>query len=395
MSQRAIDTRASTSFGGLESLACAGIVLPERIVSGRIGVEAGMITEVHADAEGGAPAPDGGTDFLVPGAVDLHTDHAEKHVFPRASVVWHPVTALLAHDAQMIASGTTTVFDSLCVGTSLRRPERREILAPLLDGLEQAAGHGMLRAEHLVHLRCEICDPDTPGLVEANIDRPLVALASVMDHTPGDRQSPDVERWIRHMASSLGLDLEEARHQTRELLVRSADVGAGVRARVIDAVAARGLPLMSHDDARPEHVAQAADEGVSISEFPTTVAAAEAARAHGLTVVAGAPNYLRGGSQSGNVGVAELLAAGLVDILASDYIPRSPLDAAFAIAEDAAQPAALPQAIAMVTVQAARAAGLRDRGAIAPGQRADLVLLRRVDGVNHIRAVWRAGERVL
>ena len=157
---------------------------------------------------------------------------------------------------------------------------------------------------------------------------------------------------------------------------------------------ALGLPLMSHDDRTVAHVDQARAEGVTVSEFPTTLDAAQHAQAQGMGVVVGAPNYLRGGSQSGNVAVRELLAAGVVDALASDYVPRSPLDAAFAIAEDPSLPQTLAQTIAMVSSAPAKMAGLDDCGAIVPGLRADLVRVRREGGVCHVVGVWRAGQRV-
>lgn len=152
---------------------------------------------------------------------------------------------------------------------------------------------------------------------------------------------------------------------------------------------------MSHDDRTLAHVDQSAREGIAVAEFPCTLEAARRARALGQTIVAGAPNYLRGGSQSGNIPVADLLAAGLVDVLASDYVPRSPIDAAFAIAEDPGLPQTLPQAIAMVSAAPAQLAGLHDRGEIKAGQRADLLRVRRRNGRNHIVAVYRAGRRLL
>lgn len=376
------------------ALANARLVLSDRVVAGQIHVQDGRIAAVDEGSGDAAGALDLQGDFLTPGVVDLHTDHVEAHLFPRHGVQWDCLNALMAHDAQAIGGGTTTVFDSLSVGASMRRPERREILGPLLDALEAGQSAGMFRAEHFVHLRCEICDPDTVGLVDATMGRPLTRMASVMDHTPGDRQSPDIERWFRAMVRDMRISDAEGRAKLDELLERSARVGAGVRSHVIASARAAGVPVMSHDDRTIAHSDQAAEEGVAISEFPTTIAAAERARARGLTIIAGAPNYLRGGSQSGNVAVKVLLEAGLVDILASDYVPRSPIDAAFAVAEDPELPQTLPEMIGMVSERPARAAGLTDRGRLAEGQRADLLRIRRVDGRNHIVSVWRAGRRV-
>ncbi|MEX5726656.1 alpha-D-ribose 1-methylphosphonate 5-triphosphate diphosphatase [Rhodovulum iodosum] len=370
----------------------ARLVLPDRVLEGALAVEGGRIAEI---APGAANGFDCGGDFITPGVVDIHTDHVETHVFPRTSVQWDFLTALMAHDAVVIGAGTTTVFDSLSVGASMKRPERREILGPLVDALEQGVGAGLFRAEHFLHMRCEVSDPETIALTDANIARPIARLVSVMDHTPGDRQSLDVDRWTRRMAEAMHVSLDEMAVQREELFARSRRVGPGVRAHVVAAAQARGLPLMTHDDRTPAHVAQSHREGIAVSEFPCTLEAARDARQRGQTVVAGAPNYLRGGSQSGNVAVRDLMAEGLVDVLASDYVPRSPIDAAFAMAEDPALPQDLPAMIAMVSRAPARLTGLADRGEIAPGRRADLLRLRRVAGRTHIVAVWRGGVRVL
>ena len=355
------------------TLSGARIVTPDGLVEGALRIEAGRIAGIgRAQGEG----IDLGGQFLIPGIVDIHTDHAERHVMPRLGVEWAHLPALMAHDGVVISGGTTTVFDSLSVGASMQKPERRVILLPLVSALEQGRAEGMFRADHLLHLRCEICDPATIGLVDALIGRDIARLVSVMDHTPGDRQSPDMERWLRHTMIEMEMDEAEGRAAMAELLARSARVGATVRAHVLAASAAHARPVMSHDDRTLAQVDEARAEGIAVSEFPCTLEAARACRAAGIAIVAGAPNYLRGGSQSGNVAVADLLAEGLVDILASDYVPRSPLDAAFAIAADPALPDIdLARALDMVAGAPARLTGLHDRGRIAPGLRADFTVL--------------------
>lgn len=368
----------------------ARIVTPAGIIDGGLAIEQGRIVDLTTAREG--RSLDGA--YLIPGIVDLHTDHVERHTHPRVGVIWDFLPALLAYDAVIVSGGTTTVFDSLSVGAAMQKQERRELLMPLVAAIKDAVARDLFRAEHLLHLRCEISDPATLALVDATIDLPMTRLLSVMDHTPGDRQSPDVEKWFWHMIRDMEVDETEGRVMMEELFDRSEAHGVVVRAHCVAAARRAGVRLMSHDDASTAHVEQALAEACGISEFPTTLEAARRAREVGLQIVAGAPNYLRGGSQSGNVAVAELLSHGLVDVLASDYIPRSPLDAAFRIAADPALPQDLPAALDMVTRAPARLAGLTDRGVIEPGARADLVAVRVDWGQPLVQAVWRNGRQV-
>lgn len=372
----------------------ARIVLGDEIVNGHVRVVDGQIVAIDT---GKAPraAIDFEGDYLLPGLVDIHTDHFEKHVYPRAHVRWDFVRAALAHDAQIIGSGVTTVFDSLCVGATYDNPERRKILAPMIDALETCRDAGMLKAEHFVHLRCEISDEETPNLVEANIGRDIVKVVSVMEHLPGVRQSRDLTHYIERNKARTGESEAVIRARIDQLLQDKSAIGAAVRPKVIALAQAYDFPLLSHDDTEEAHILEAKAEGVTISEFPCTMEAALAAHAHGMKTVAGAPNVLRGGSQSGNIAVSELLEARLVDILASDYVPRSLLDCAFMIGMDEQFDYTLPEALRMVATAPARAAGFADRGEIAIGQRADLLRVGTHAKHPFVKTAWLAGERVL
>ena len=160
----------------------------------------------------------------------------------------------------------------------------------------------------------------------------------------------------------------------------------------LDRVAAVGAALASHDDRTAEEVAENDADGIRISEFPVSMLAASAARARGMQVIAGAPNIVRGGSHSGNVAAADLVRVGAVDAFASDYVPASLVEAAFACVGQTG--ITLPHGVALVTDHPAGMAGLTDRGRIEVGRRADLVRVRVHEGLPIVRQVWRGGERV-
>jgi alpha-D-ribose 1-methylphosphonate 5-triphosphate diphosphatase len=157
-------------------------------------------------------------------------------------------------------------------------------------------------------------------------------------------------------------------------------------------VAGLGVSLASHDDRTEEEIAENAADGIRISEFPVSMLAARAAQAHGMAVIAGAPNIVRGGSHSGNVSASALVQAGAVDAFASDYVPASLIEAAFICADQ--YNVSLPRAVGLVTDRPAQMAGLPDRGRLEPGLRADVVRVRVHQGLPVVREVWRGGERV-
>jgi alpha-D-ribose 1-methylphosphonate 5-triphosphate diphosphatase len=380
--------------GDLLIISNARVVTPDYVLHGSVVVENGAIIEINEGPSHHAQALDFGGDYLLPGLVDIHTDHFEKHLYPRAHVRWDFMRAALAHDAQIIGGGVTTVFDSLCVGATTDNPERAEILKPMIEALEQAQSSGMLRAEHFVHLRCELTDPVAPQLTAEHIDREIVRVISVMEHLPGIRQSRDIEAYVARACKSTGESPERVREKIKLLVVEKSHIAATTRPDIVALARSRAMPLMSHDDTDVAHIEEGVAEGVSISEFPCSIEAAQAARAADMHIVAGAPNLVRGGSQSGNIAVRDLLVARLVDILASDYVPRSMLDAAFMIAADQGLDYDLPSAVAMVTRSPALAGNLPDRGAIETGLKADLIRVDLHDGHPFAKSVWRSGHRV-
>jgi alpha-D-ribose 1-methylphosphonate 5-triphosphate diphosphatase len=263
----------------------------------------------------------------------------------------------------------------------------------MIDAIASARENGLLRAQHLLHLRCEV---STDGLLpqfESLAEDPALRLVSLMDHTPGQRQFTSLEKYREYYQNKYALTDAEMQAFTDRQIANQVRHGEPNRAAIVAICRQRSIPLASHDDATPAHVDQAVAEGVSISEFPTTLTAAHAAHAKGLAVVMGAPNVVRGGSHSGNMSALELARARLLDGLSSDYVPASLLHAAFILRDEAGW--SVPEAVAAVSTTPARMAGLADRGEIAPGLRADFVRVRERGGVPVVISAWREGRRIV
>lgn len=376
----------------------ARIVTAHETIAGTVELREGLIADVQPGRSMLAHAEDWEGDYLLPGLVELHTDNLEKHLEPRPGVRWPAMSALLTHDAQISAAGITTVLDAMGVGDFDARSVRATGLKDTIAALAQARAQRLLRAEHLLHMRCELACDNMLEVVEPFLDDPSVRLVSLMDHTPGQRQWMDIERFRTYTQRNQRWSDEHLQQMVRERQDMQARNALRNRSGLLERCRARAIPLASHDDTVAAHVDEAVKAGVCISEFPTTLAAARAARGHALAIVMGAPNLVRGGSHSGNVSALELAAASLLDCLSSDYVPHSLLHGAFLLRDMAGW--SLPRAVATVTRTPARLVGLADRGEIAPGQRADLLRVRETqagDGAGIVPVpigTWRQAQRI-
>lgn len=369
----------------------ARIVLADEIVEGSIVLRDGFIAGIEAGV--GRTGEDMGGDYIIPGLVELHTDHLEGHYAPRPKVRWNPIAAVLAHDAQVATAGITTVLDALRVGMDEDADLTSLDIRKLADAIEDSVQQDRLRADHFIHLRCEVSAPDCLAAF-ANFDGDeRVKLASLMDHAPGQRQFVNLETYAYYYQRKLKLTDRDFKLFCEKRMAESERNSAPNRAVIAAACHQRGIVLASHDDATAGHVGEAIEQGVRVAEFPTTEEAARASKDAGLGVLMGAPNVMRGSSHSGNVSARTLAGEGLLDILSSDYIPFSLIQSAFFLG-DVVEGISLPQAVAMVSKNPADAVGLTDRGVIEQGRRADLVRVRVDDHVPVVRTVWRQGRRV-
>jgi alpha-D-ribose 1-methylphosphonate 5-triphosphate diphosphatase len=373
----------------------ARLVLADRVATGSLLARDGYIRSIDEGQSRVAGAIDLGGDLLVPGLVELHTDNMERHIMPRPGTYWLIDAAVLNHDREIAAAGITTVFDALSLGYSEGREMRGKLIEEFVPALDRHIAAGSLKADHRVHLRCEVSSDNLLRQLDALIGHPSVGLVSVMDHTPGQRQFVDYDKFATYYKGKWGMRDAEFEAFVEKRLETSARWSAPNRLAAVERAHARGLRIASHDDATLPHVEEAVANGISIAEFPTTAEAAAAAHGAGLAVLMGGPNIVRGGSHSGNVAAKDLAAKGVLDIVSSDYVPSSLLLGALMLARDI-ETITLSQAIASVTRTPARAVGLDDRGEIAEGLRADLVRVRyrEGDGVPVVRDVWRGGEKI-
>jgi alpha-D-ribose 1-methylphosphonate 5-triphosphate diphosphatase len=371
----------------------ARVVGPKEVFLGSVLVKGGFIVDVQPGSSRSPSALDLEGDFLLPGLVELHTDNLEINMIPRPGVHWPPVAALIAHDAQVAVVGITTVLDAVCVGlyedSVVRTPE---ILKRTMRTLLEVGAETTLRAQHLLHIRLEVAHERTVSTFTAFVNEPRVKLVSIMDHTPGQRQYVDVSAYRKFYANRFRWTEEQIDEAVRRRLELQQVFGERNRRRLIELLRNTGIPVASHDDTTVEHVDEAHADGMSISEFPTTLEAAERAHQLGMKVVVGAPNLVQGGSHSGNVSAETLAQRGILDALSSDYVPISLLQGVFVLHERLQ--VALPEAVAKASSVPAQILKLGDRGVLAAGYLADLARVRYLRDTPCVVAVWRSGKRV-
>jgi alpha-D-ribose 1-methylphosphonate 5-triphosphate diphosphatase len=375
-------------------LANARVVLADRVIErGWVALADGRVAEV-GEGRGPAGSIDTEGDLVMPGLVELHTDHIEAHYVPRPKVYWDPVAAVVSYDGQLATCGITTVMDSLRVWRDEAEGDIMLMANILADAIAKARCANLLRADHFLHLRCEVPMPTVVEDAKTLVNRDDIRLMSLMDHTPGQRQFRDEDKLRTYYRGKKGgltdAQLDEMFATRFEYQRKYADKNMGA---IIKLAREHNVPLASHDDTTAENVADAVREGVAVAEFPTTMEAARGLHEAGIDILMGAPNVVRGGSHSGNIAAIDLAREGLLDILSSDYIPSSLLMAALQLPERVPG-IDLAHAVRTVTGTPAAAVGLDDRGEILAGKRADVIRVHIGAGVPVVRSVWRAGQRV-
>ena len=381
----------------------ATVVLSDRVLDGgAVLVKDGLIADVapSAAALGEEPAHqiDAEGAYLLPGIVELHNDGYEYELNPRPGDNIPPPLALATFDRRLVAAGVTTEFHAISfmnrasTGRSVTAAERAS------TDIAELRREGFRPVDHQILHRLDVWSPDVLDMVFASVDRMPVRYLSLNDHTPGQGQFRDVDGYIARMKAyeetrgNAPLDVD-GMYQTIAKRAADTETLPSIHGRLRAEHERQPLIVATHDDDSVQKVDFGWNLGARVAEFPVTIEAARRQRELGMPILVGAPNIVRGGSQSGNLDARELIQLGLADIICADYHAPSLLPSAFRLVDEGLMD--LPAAIRMLTLNPARAVGLTDRGAVQPGRSADLVLAR-IDraGFPCVEQVFRAGRQV-
>jgi alpha-D-ribose 1-methylphosphonate 5-triphosphate diphosphatase len=369
---------AATTIASRRVLLADGRIAPAEL---RID-ESGHIEEVHETSPGAAAEL---VDLLLlPGIVDVHGDAFERAISPRPGTIVPLQLGLVENDRQLLAAGITTSFLS---ATDSWEPGLRS--RQTLRELVAALGHQTFGAEVLLHVRHEQTNTDDHDELLGWIDDGRVAMLSLNDHAP--TTIDDAAAWVHRVRRLDGCQPDAVVRMAEDAVRRRVRGEQQVR-ELCACARRRGVVVASHDVDSLDQVERDASLGVTVAEFPYTIALAQLLRDRGSCVVMGAPNVVRGGSHLGNLAVAEAVRAGAVDVLCSDYHYPSLLLAPFFLAAEGHL--SFADAWQLVSAGPARAALLPDRGRLAPGTRADVIAVDDRAQVPTVRRAWRAGEVV-
>lgn len=365
--------------------------LPDEEFIGTLLIRNGLIADIQP---GVIPIGQNGQgEYLLPGFIELHTDNLEKCVSPRPGIRWPLEAAAVYHDRDIASAGVTTVCDAIAIGDIAIGSPRLKDFSPMIDVIFRGQTAGHFSIEHRIHLRCELSYDNVYEMTNQYADNPLLSMISLMDHTPGQRQFTRIDKFKEYYMGKHGVKPDEIENfilfrQEQQQLYANKN-----RKALVELTQAKHIALASHDDTTIEHVQDAVRDGAVLAEFPTTTQAAKAAQISGLQVMMGAPNLVLGGSHSGNVSAMELVKLDLVNIISSDYVPQSLLQAIFIIADKTNKP--IYETMRLITTNPAKAINLdHDRGSLEVGKRADFVTVCHQAKVPCITSTVCKGRRI-
>jgi len=363
------------------------LVLPDAVAeNSSLLVEDGFISAIEPNGTEKTVILDLHGAALMPGMIDLHCDALEKEVEPRPNVLFPLDFAIAQADRRNAQAGITTVFHALSFAHGELGVRNRNMAA---DIARQVHIYGQVMVDNRIHGRYEITDEESLPILSDLIEEGTLGLISMMDHTPGQGQFKDLAAYRDYLGRTYAKSADEA-----EALIRKkfdSAQGAFERIKMLAQKAKKaGIRVASHDDDSPERVQTMSALGGTVSEFPVNRRAAQTACDLGLWTVFGAPNILRGGSQSGSMKALEAVQHGVAQCLCSDYHPGALLAAVFRLPRLAG--IELANAVRLVTANPALAAGLEDRGKIEVGKRADLAAVNLKKGLPYVMHLWVQGN---
>lgn len=330
--------------------------------------------------------------YVLPGFVDLHSDAIEKGIEPRPNVFFPVNIAVYELDKKLSSCGITTMFHSLSFAEMEIGLRSNSMAAGIVREINALSGHLKVRTK--IHARYEITDSAAIPFLEALIKDQQIHLLSVMDHTPGQGQFRGVTAFKGYYGRVYRKNDEELDSMiSRKLKVKGTTVIEEGLQYLIDLCKNHGIPLASHDDDSPEKIRWLKGMGLRISEFPVSMEAVMFAAEEGFSVCLGAPNILRGASQSGNLSARDAILEGFGDIICSDYAPMALLYTVFTIYHLGILP--LHEAVNMVSINPAEAVGLGDQtGSIEEGKECDIVIVDVRNGVPQVLKTFISGREV-
>ncbi|MCL1851936.1 MAG: phosphonate metabolism protein PhnM [Peptococcaceae bacterium] len=373
------------------------IITPEQIIEGKVL----LIDEdrIRGFADGTKDAErivDAHGRYIMPGMIDVHSDKIEQYIQPRPTSQMDFEFALKVCERDLLSAGITTMYHSLSLfkdetfGKCLLRSKHNvQKIADLIENIHRRSH----LIHHRLHLRIEIDNLDAYEIVRDMICQGKVHLISFMDHTPGQGQynslamyHETISKYRGEEISALGFEdiIEHHKHKDTLSLAQLRELAA--------LASEKGIAVASHDDDTDQKLILNKELGVSISEFPISLATAKAAKAHGFYTVVGSANIMRGSSHSGNMSAAEAVLEDCGDIICSDYYPAAVLHSVFAMHVEYGMP--LPHMVNKVTLNPAKALGTdKDYGSITAGKKADLLVVELLDGYPVITHVFVNGNR--
>jgi alpha-D-ribose 1-methylphosphonate 5-triphosphate diphosphatase len=315
-------------------------------------------------------AIDFGDKRVVAGFVDLHGDAIEKEIEPRPGARFPTSMAVVELDKKLSMAGITTMFHAVGFNDGeLSKGRGTEQSRELIEEIYQA-NRQYLGVDNLIHARFEITSESSLETVKELIEAKKINLLSIMDHSPGQGQFKTLEAWKKYFLKTYTINEDEV----EEYLERKASKDQkSVVEDLVSFSISHQIPVLSHDDDCLEKLNTLKDLGVSFSEFPLSLEVATNAKKMGIKTGMGAPNVVRGGSQSGNIAAALLIKEGVCDYLCSDYHPASMLLSPYKLQEEL--DLSLEEGFAMISSTPAKLAGLDNKGMIKEGYLADIVII--------------------